>query len=130
MLAPPRQDGRTPRRSSGSASLTSDKFAHVLARDVDGDAPGYPEASRAERPAGVTVLYGYAARLVNSGPKNPLTVDQVAEIAERYFAAFESLLSAGAVEGASDRANNHDGFLHRSCRERRKKREKEVRVGC
>ncbi len=24
-----------------------------LARDVDGDAPGYPEASRAERPAGV-----------------------------------------------------------------------------
>jgi hypothetical protein len=90
-------------RRSDSGGLTCDKFAHLLARNEAGEAPGYPEALPALRPAGLTALHGFAARVVGNNAKVPLGASQVAEVAERYFAAFKTLLSASAVVAASDR---------------------------
>jgi hypothetical protein len=90
-------------RRSDSGGLTCDKFAHLLARNEMGEAPGYPEALPALRPAGVTVLHSYTARVASHGVKVPLAARQVAEVAERYFAAFKTLLSSSSTVGASDR---------------------------
>jgi hypothetical protein len=90
-------------RTDGLSGLTSEDFANLMARNDKGDAPGYSDVLRAQHPAGVTVLHGFAARVANI-VKMPLSAVIVAEIAERYFAAFEAILGASAVMGAADRA--------------------------
>jgi hypothetical protein len=89
--------------SDGLSGLTSEDFANLMARNDKGVAPGYRDALKAERPAGVTVLHGFAARVAGNA-KMPLSAGIVAEVAERYFAAFEAMLGASAVAGAADRA--------------------------
>ncbi len=89
--------------TGGLSGLTSEDFANLMARNDKGVAPGYRDALKAQRPAGVTVLHGFAARVAGNA-KMPLSAGIVAEIAERYFAAFEAILSASAVTGAADRA--------------------------
>jgi hypothetical protein len=89
-----------------SSGLTSDKFAHPPAgarcRWRRAGVPGGVEGGAPCRGHRAVRLHS-APDLISSGPKNPLSVEQVTEVAERYLAAFESLLNAGALEGASDR---------------------------